>query len=125
VKRLLPLLALLLATAACQPRYDGIELTLFSNPPVPVRVDEQEIELSVGLAVAVDVEPLSSSRFDYYSDDPLSLRSQDRAILRVEPTENPRRFVLVAVSAGETCVEIEVLHEDHGCIPATVLAAPP
>ena len=39
-------------------------------------------------------------------------------------TEDPRRFVLVAISPGETCVEIEVLHEDHGCIPAVVLAAP-
>ena len=129
MNRLLPLLALpgLLAlslVAGCQPRYDGIELTLSSKPPVPVRITDEEIEMSVGLAVAVDVKPLSSTRFGYYEDDPLELRSQDRAILRVEATEDPRRFVLVAVSPGETCVDIEVLHEDHGCIPAVVLAAP-
>jgi len=123
VNRLLPLLALL-AAVGCQPRFDGLEVTLYSNPPVPVRVSDQEIEMSVGLAVAIDVEPQSSTRFGYYTDDPMTLRSQDRAVLRVEPTENPRRFVLVAVSPGDTCVEIEVLNDDHGCIPATVLAAP-
>lgn len=123
MKRLIALFALLAATA-CQPRYDGLELTLYSNPPVPVRISGEEIELSVGLAVAVDVEPLSSTRFNYYTDDPLELRSQDRGVLRVEATENPRRFVLIAVSPGTTCVEIEVVQEDHGCIPATVLAAP-
>lgn len=123
MKRLTSLL-LLLAATACQPRYDGIELTPFTTPPVPVRIDGEQIEMSVGIAVGVDVKPLSSARFDYYSDDPLALRSQNRDILRVEPTENPRRFVFVAVSPGETCVDIEVVHEDHGCIPATVLAAP-
>ncbi len=81
--------------------------------------------MSVGLAVAIDVEPRSSTRFRVLHrrpDDP-ALRKTARS-LRVEPTENPRRFVLVAVSPGDTCVEIEVLNEDHGCIPATVLAAP-
>jgi len=123
VNRLLPLLLLLTATA-CQPRYDGIELTPVTTPPVPVRIDGEEIEMSVGIAVGVDVKPLSSARFEYYSDDPLSLRSQDPDILRVEPTENPRRYVFVAVGPGTTCVDIEVVREDHGCIPTTVLAAP-
>ena len=123
MNRLLPLFALL-AASACQPRYDGIELTLSSTPPVPVRVSGEEIEIPLGIAVAVDVAPQSSTRFNYYEDDPLELRSQDRDILRVELTENPRIFVLVGVNPGETCVEIEVVGEDHGCIPATVTAAP-
>ncbi len=126
MKRLLPLFALCsaLLAVACQPHYDGLELTLSSEPPVPVRISGEEIELPVGIAVAVEVEPQSSGRFNYYEDDPLELRSQDREILRVEVTEDPRIFVLVGVSPGETCVEIEVVGEDHGCIPATVIAAP-
>ena len=55
---------------------------------------------------------------------PFALRSQDPGVLRVEATEDPRRFVLVAVGPGETCVEVEVVNEAQGCIPATVLAAP-
>ena len=119
------LIALLLLATACGPRYDGLEIELFSAPPVPVRVDGAEIELSVGVAAAVDVKPLSSNQFDYYETDQLELRSQDRAVLRVEPTEQPRRFVLIGVAPGETCVDIEVDYEDHGCIPATVIAATP
>ena len=118
---LLPFLLL----AACGPRYDGIELELYSAPPVPVRVHATEIELSVGIAAAIDVRPLSSNQFDYYDSDQLDLRSQDRAVLRVEPTGNPRRFVLIGVAPGETCVDIEVDHDERGCIPATVLAASP
>ena len=117
---LLPLLL-----AACGPRYDGIELELYSAPPVPVRVHATEIELSVGIAAAIDVRPLSSNQFDYYESDQLDLRSQDRDILRVEPTESPRRFVLIGVAPGETCVDIEVDYDERGCIPATVLAASP
>lgn len=116
------LIALLLLTAACGPRYEGIELTLHSEPPAPVLLDDQEIEVPVGIAVAVDVKPLSSGRFEYLVTDQLDLRSQDRDVLRVEPTENGRRFVFVGVAAGETCVEIEVDYDEHGCIPARVVA---
>ena len=115
----------LLALAACGPRYDGVVLELYSAPPVPVRVSGEEIEVAAGVAAAVDVKPLSSNQFDYYETDQLVLRSQDRDILRVEPTEAPRRFVLIGVAPGETCVDIEVDHEDRGCIPATVIAATP
>lgn len=125
MNRLLLLLALPLLVAACGPRYDGVDIELHSEPPVPVRVSENEFELPVGIAVAIDVKPLSSNQFDYYQSDQLDLRSDDRQILRVEPTENPRRFILIGVSPGETCVELEVDYSDRGCIPATVVAPAP
>lgn len=121
MKRLLPLFTLL-AAGACGPHYDGLELTLFTEPPVPVRISSEEIEMTAGIAVAVDARPLSSARFGYYEDDPFELRSQDPGILRVEHTETARRFVLIAVSPGETCIDVEVVREDQGCIPATVVA---
>ncbi|HEY0137066.1 MAG TPA: hypothetical protein VGB85_23445 [Nannocystis sp.] len=126
MKRLYSLFMLpLLALTACGPRYDGVVLELYSAPPVPVRVNGEEIEVAAGVAAAVDVRPLSSNQFDYYESDQLVLTSQDRDILRVEPTEAPRRFVIIGVAPGETCVDIEVDYEDHGCIPATVIAATP
>jgi len=114
------LAALPLLATACQPRYDGVDLTLVNNPPVPPYIDDTQIEIPLGIAAVVEVEPLSSTRFNYYTDDPLELRSRDPDVLRVEATENPRQFVLIGVGVGETCVDIEVLHEDRGCIPATV-----
>lgn len=122
MKRLLPLLPLLVA-GACGPHYDGLELTLFTEPPVPVRINSEQIEMPTGIAVAVDAKPLSSARFGYYEDDPFELRSQDPGILRVEHTETARRFVFIAVSPGTTCIDVEVVREDQGCVPATVLAA--
>lgn len=119
------LLPLALLFAACGPRYDGVEITLHSEPPIPVRVSDAEFELPAGIAVAIDVKPLSSNQFDYYESDQLELRSDDRQILRVEPTENPRRFILIGVAPGDTCVQLEVDYDAHGCIPATVLAPTP
>ena len=121
MKRLLPLLLL----AACGPRYDGLEFKLHTEPPVPVRISGEEIELPVGIAVAVDVTPLSSGRFDYYESDQLDLDPEDRSVLRVEPTGDPRRFIMIGVSPGETCVEVEVDYDRHGCIPARVIEAAP
>ncbi len=119
------LFALPLLLAACGPRYDGVEITLHSEPPVPVRVSDNEFELPTGIAVAIDIKPLSSNQFDYYQTDQLDLRSDDRQTLRVEPTENPRRFILIGVAQGDTCVQLEVDYQDRGCIPATVLAPAP
>lgn len=124
-RSLLALAPLALLAAACGPRYDGVDIKLHSEPPVPVRVSDNEFELPTGIAVAIEVKPLSSNQFDYYQTDQLDLRSDDRGVLRVEPTENPRRFILIGVSPGETCVELEVDYEERGCIPATVLAPPP
>ncbi len=116
-------LSLLLLAAACHPTYGHVDLTLYSSPPVPVRVESDEVELPVGVAVAIDVEPKSGNDYEYFKDDEVTLDTEDRQILRVDPTENPRRFVLTGVKAGQTCVVVEVFGEREECIPATVLAA--
>lgn len=116
-------LSLLLLAAACHPTYGRVDLTLYSSPPVPVRVESDEVELPVGVAVAIDVEPKSGNDYEYFKDDEVTLDTEDRQILRVDPTENPRRFVLTGVKAGQTCVVVEVFGEREECIPATVLAA--
>ncbi len=121
MNRLIALSLLLLA--ACHPTYGHVELTLYSSPPVPVRVESDEVELPVGVAVAIDVEPKSGNDYEYFKDDEVTLDTEDRQILRVDPTENPRRFVLTGVKAGQTCVVVEVFGEREECIPATVLAA--
>lgn len=117
-------LSLLLLAAACHPTYGHVELTLKSSPPVPVRIDSDEIELPVGVAVAVEVEPRSGNDYEYFKDDEVTLDTEDRKVLRVDPTANPRRFVLTGVAAGETCVVVEVFGDREECIPAVVQAAP-
>ncbi len=114
----------LLLLPACHPMYGHLEIELYSSPPVPVRVSGEEVELPVGVAIAVDVEPKSGNDYEYFKDDEVELDSEDRQILRVDPTENPRRFVLTGVKVGKTCINVEVLGEQGECIPATVQATP-
>mgnify|MGYP000614946603 CR=1 FL=1 len=117
-------LSLFLLLPACHPAYDHLEIDLVSAPPVPVRVESDEIELPVGVAIVVDVEPKSANDYEYFKDDEVELDPQDRQVLRVDPTADPRRFVITGVKVGQTCIDIEVLGEREQCVPATVQASP-
>jgi hypothetical protein len=124
VKRLL-CSALLLLAGGCQPRYDGLDVELYSTPPRPVDVSDRGFEVPAGIAVVIDVAPRSDARIEYYEDDEVELYAEDEDVLRVDPTEKSRRFALIGVKPGETCVWVEVLGEREECIPATVAAATP
>lgn len=124
VTRFLTVLIAAAALPACSPEYDHVELELYSSPPIPVWVSGTDIEIPAGLAVAVEVEPIARSRIEYVPDDEVELESEDRAILRVDATENSRRFVFVGVEPGETCVVVTVLGDREDCIPARVTATP-
>lgn len=110
----------LLAVPACAPEYDHVNVELYSSPPVPVSISGTHIDLPVGLAIVVEIEPISRGRIEYVNSDEVVLDAEDREILRADPTEHPRRFVLVGVAPGETCVVVEVLGDREDCIPATV-----
>lgn len=118
------ILFLLTTTAllACGPRYKAIELTLRNQPPVPVRVDGDEIEIPLGIAVSVHAEVFSSTNLEYTDEDIVDLESRDRDILQVEATEGERNFVLVAMAVGETCLAVEVNFDEEECIPVRVTA---
>lgn len=123
MNRLLARLPLLLLPA-CNPMYGHLEVELASSPPVPVRVTGLDIEVPAGVAIAVDVAPISGNDYEYFKTDEVVLSADDRQILRVDPTADPRRFVLTGVAPGDTCVVVEVVGEREECIPAVVTAAP-
>jgi hypothetical protein len=118
------LLLFTLALAACGPQFKTIELTVRNNPPVPVRISADEIELPLGIAVSVHAEIFSSTNLEYTDEDRVNLLSRDRAIVDVTPTSGERNFVFIAAALGDTCVAVEVNHEEEDCIPARVVAAP-
>jgi len=123
VTRLVP--ASLLAAAllsACGPQYQTITFELRSQPPIPVRISADEIELPVGIAVSVHATLESSTRIEFVNDDALDLDSQDRDILLSDATPGAHNFVLVGVAVGETCLTVEVEHEEQECIPVRVTA---
>lgn len=120
MKRVLSILTAALALAGCGPRYEAITFTLESTPPVPVRVEFNEIEVPVGIAVSVHAELQSSSSLEYVEEDQLELLSGDRDIFLVEGTAGARNFVFVGVAPGETCLSVLIDHEEEDCVPVRV-----
>lgn len=121
--RLVP--AALLAAAllpACGPQYQTITFELRSQPPLPVRISADEIEIPAGIAVSVHATLESSTRIEFVPDDALDLDSQDRGILLSDATPGSHNFVLVGVAVGETCLQVEVEYEEQECIPVRVTA---
>lgn len=119
--------ALLRFTAACAlvgcgPQYREIELTVRNQPPIPIRISGDEIELPVGIAVSVHAEVFSATRLEYTDEDVVDLISQDRDVLLAEATAGERNFVLVGAAIGETCLSVEVNFEEQECIPVKVIA---
>ncbi len=118
-------LALLAALAAgCGPRYQSITFTLLNNTPVPVVVDDDAIEIPVGIAASIKATLHSSSMIEY-DQEALDLDSQDRGVLAADPGPGARTFVLTGVAVGETCLSVEVEFAEEDCIPVRVTAAPP
>jgi hypothetical protein len=119
--RLVPLLGLAALLGACGPRYETIRFELKSQPPLPVRLDADLIEIPAGIAVAVHATLESSARLEYVPEDPLALKSRDPAVLRAEATPGAHNFVLIGVAVGETCLAVEVEYEEEECIPVRVI----
>lgn len=109
--------------AACGPRYEAIVFELKSQPPFPVRLEFNEIELPVGVAVSVHARLESSSSLEYV-DEQLELVSEDRDIFEVEGVAGSGNFAFIGVAEGETCLSVLVDHAEEECIPVRVTAPP-
>lgn len=113
------LLALLTAgLAACQPEYAALEISVASSPPVPVDVRDHSIEVPLGVAVLVRVEPISDNNNEYVETDRIELSSEESSILAVDPGSKERYFVLTGRKVGETCVSVYVNGRLEDCIDA-------
>jgi len=114
---------LALSTVACQPSYGSIEFEPLSTPPVAVTVRSFLIEMPEGVAVVVRATPISDGREEYESGDKVDLYSRDRDVMTVHRRDHRREFVLVGVSAGSTCLEVEIDGEPQECIDVEITGA--
>jgi hypothetical protein len=103
--------------------YAGLSFDVQSAPPLPASVESDRIELVVGVAVQVGVEPVSTGGREYSEDDLLALRADDADVLGVYATEDARTFVLVGVREGDTCLQVKINRREQECIDVRVLAA--
>lgn len=116
-------IAMLTACGEEEREYAGVEFELLSAPPVPVSIHVDGLELTAGVAVKVEARPQSSGR-SYTKRDRIDLRSSGPELLSVYPSEDgDRQFVIVALRAGDTCLEVLVNRRSEECIPTRVRPA--
>lgn len=114
--------ALMLGACAEGKEYSGLSFDIQSAPPVPVSVESDRIEIPVGIAVQVEVEPLSHGRH-YSSEDLLTLRADDPDLMGVYAGQHDREFVLVGLREGSTCLEVKINRHQEDCIDVRVVSA--
>ena len=112
--------AALCASCADTKDYAGLEFDVQSAPPIPVSIESDRIELTAGIAVQVEVEPLSSGR-SYTDNDVVTLRADDDDLLAVYSGEHAREFVLVGLREGRTCLEVKINRHQEECIDVRIL----
>ncbi len=118
------LVALALAGLGCQPSYDTISLSTESNPPAPVTVRGNRVEIPAGTAVVVQAELKSQTREDYPGNGELELFSSDKAVFKVYPRSNDEEFVIVGIAPGEACIDVVVDGRLEDCVEVTVTLPP-
>lgn len=115
--------ALTFAGLGCQPSYDSISLTTESNPPAPVVVRGNRVEIPAGTAIVVSADLRSETREDFAGEGELELFSSDKAVFEVYPRSNDEQFVIIGIAPGEACMDVVVDGRLEDCAPVTVTAA--
>lgn len=119
--RLAAVSLLSVAAGACDAEYKEIDLQIVTSPPsdAEVSISSKNIQVPVGVAVAVNAKPISK-KYDYDSDDKLSVESRNEAIFRVEKTLEKRMFVMWGANPGKTCMAVLVNGKEKDCVDVTV-----
>lgn len=112
------------ALVGCGPSFDHLEFELLTVPPVPVSVGPNNLELPVGVAVAVTATPFDTDGEKMEDDVAIALLPSNTSVLGVETSEDARSFVFFGVGPGTTSIEVEVDHRSEIKIPVTVKLQP-
>ena len=80
-----------------------------------VTVEDELIEMPVGLAVAVKIVDAD------IEDDTSRMTSTDETIANVGPTTGAHQYIVYGVSAGETTLEVHINDELKGEVDAVVV----
>ncbi len=116
MKNLFPLL-LALGAAGCAPSFDHLDFQMSTTPPLPVTLNNSQIEVPEGIAVAFVPVPMAGTD---KLDKTVVLTSTDPGILDVAPEASGKGFVLFGVARGNAGVQVVVDGEKQEIIPAVV-----
>ena len=102
---LLPLLGL----AACQPQYDDLRFSEVRNRnPQTFYISSNEIQVPVGIAAAVRVEPEERGWKQYEEFHLVELESRQPSVLDVRPGPELDQWVFLGRAPGVTEVQVRI-----------------
>ncbi len=94
-----------------------------TRAPSAIVLTGKRIVVTEGIAVLIEVEPVSGSRRDFEYDTKIELESEDREVFKALPTDEDDQFVLIGVTPGETCMNVRVADAHRECISVQVYAS--
>ncbi len=125
IKFICGIIALLLFSACGEnPEYGGMTFDQRTVPPLPVSLQADEIEMHVGSAFMIKALPVSANDDKYTASDDMALTSANPSILKVHEADRITKVVLVGVSEGVTCMNVEINGRDEDCITVRVRRNP-
>ena len=105
----------------CAPDYAGLEVDVESDLSGEGRVSDGEIQLTLGNAVLIRARPRSANHLAFDEPNEAELRTVHDDVLRVYPTEQDWRWILVARGEGRTCLEVVIAGIPQDCIESRVV----
>lgn len=121
MQRSLILLALAGLTAACQPHYDELHFDeVRSGNPEGTHANMDRIEIPLGIASAIRVDPEASGYREYEEFHLVELESEAPFILDVRPGPELDTFVFMGASLGHTTITVTIRGDEVDRIDAEV-----
>ncbi len=106
--RMIAALGMAVILSGCDPEYDSVDFRVISDPPVDVIVKSDSIELTSGVVVMVKAKLLDDDGDEFASGDDVQFVSQNISVFTMRNGVEEREFALIAVSPGQTTLEVQV-----------------
>lgn len=107
------------ALAGCAPRYDHLEFTQRTSPPLPASLAPSGVSIPVGVAVAIAPIAIDDGG-DPMEDVNLALVSSNSGVLGLD-SAGDEGFVLYGASVGQATISVFVDGDPVDTIPAVVI----
>lgn len=112
---------LLLAQACVQPEFGHLEVEQRSSAPLDVEVDDDLVEIPIGIAARIKVKPVSKGNNRYSSHDDLEFETDDSSVMEAFQIDETSQVVITGVRVGTTCLRVLVNDVQVECLDVKVV----
>ena len=107
-----------------QPEFGELRVEQRSFPPLAVEVDDEQVVLPVGIALALKVKPVSGNRQKYTSNDELEFSSDNPSVMDAFQIDQTSEVIITGVRTGNSCLRVIVNHGEVACLDVRVIEQP-